>query len=247
MPDTYEDGCEEYLLQALMKGIEIIGGNINATVWKSRPEDQIDRMFEIANRFDCDMDMHIDNADDARAFALPYLAEKTIKEQYQGRVAAGHAVGIAHVADHIAYAAMERIREAGITITVLPTRMRLTRVEEFIQHGVNVAMGTDNIRDVFVYLGNADMIETMLLMARILNVGSEAELEEIYKMATVNAAKAARLAEYGIREGCPADLVIFKARSPAETIITQAKRLYVIKNGSVVAEDGELVKKLDCH
>ena len=241
-PGTYEEGCEEYLIKALERGVDIIGGNINATVWKSRPEDQIDRMFEIAKQFNCDIDMHIDNADDGRAFSLAYLAEKTLREQYQGRVAAGHAVGIAHVPDDIAFAAMDRVREAGISIVVLPTRMKLTRVKDFLRHGVNVVLGTDNIRDVFVYLGNADMIETMLLLARILNVGSDAELEAIYQMGTVNAARAARLTNYGIQPDCSVDLVIFKAHSVAETIITQARRLYVLKHGKIVAQDGELVR-----
>ncbi len=48
---------------------------------------------------------------------------------------------------------------------------------------------------------------------------------------------------YGIQPGKKADLVILDATSPEEAIVTQAKRLYVIKNGRIVVENGILSDK----
>jgi cytosine deaminase len=55
-------------------------------------------------------------------------------------------------------------------------------------------------------------------------------------MVTRNAANVLRLAEYGVRPGAPADLVILDAHDPREAIATQAVRRWVIKRGQLLAE-----------
>lgn len=45
---------------------------------------------------------------------------------------------------------------------------------------------------------------------------------------------------YGIVEGSPADLVVLDEPSPEWAIIRQASRRAVIKDGTVVARDGEI-------
>ena len=221
-------------------GIDLIGGNVNKTVWPSSPEAQIDRLFAIAREFDCDIDMHLDNADSAEAFSLPYVIDKTLENDYQGRVSAGHVVGIAHVEEKTRKQTIKGVKEAGITIAVLPSRMRLTCVREFMEGGVNISIGTDNYRDKFVYFGNPSLVERMLLLARIIDTQDDEELAEIYKMGTYNAARALRLADYGLDVGKRADLVVFDAYNLYDTVMQLPKCAYVIKNGRVVVEAGVL-------
>lgn len=218
-PGTIESGDEKYLREALEMGIDLIGGNVNKTVWPSSPEAQIDRLFAIAREFDCDIDMHLDNADSAEAFSLPYVIDKTLENDYQGRVSAGHVVGIAHVEEKTRKQTIKGVKEAGITIAVLPSRMRLTCVREFMEGGVNISIGTDNYRDKFVYFGNPSLVERMLLLARIIDTQDDEELAEIYKMGTYNAARALRLADYGLDVGKRADLVVFDAYNLYDTVM----------------------------
>ena len=239
-PGTIESGDEKYLREALEMGIDLIGGNVNKTVWPSSPEAQIDRLFAIAREFDCDIDMHLDNADSAEAFSLPYVIDKTLENDYQGRVSAGHVVGIAHVEEKTRKQTIKGVKEAGITIAVLPSRMRLTCVREFMEGGVNISIGTDNYRDKFVYFGNPSLVERMLLLARIIDTQDDEELAEIYKMGTYNAARALRLADYGLDVGKRADLVVFDAYNLYDTVMQLPKCAYVIKNGRVVVEAGVL-------
>jgi cytosine deaminase len=239
-PGTIECGDEKYIIEALKMGIDVVGGNVNRTVWPSSPEAQLDRLFAIAREFDCDVDMHLDNADSAEAFSLPYVIEKTLENNYQGRVSAGHVVGIAHVEESIRKETIKRVKEAGITIAVLPSRMRLTCVREFMEGGVNISIGTDNYRDKFVYFGNPSLVERMLLLARIIDTQKDEELVEIFKMGTYNASRALRLADYGLEVGKKADIVVFNASSLYDTIMQLPGCAYVIKKGRVVAEAGEL-------
>ncbi|MCR4442551.1 MAG: amidohydrolase family protein [Peptococcaceae bacterium] len=237
-PGSMEMGCEEYVIEALKAGADVIGGNVNRGVWPSSPEKQVDRMFQIAREFDCDVDMHLDNADTPEAFALPYVVQKTVECGYQGRVAAGHVIGIAHVEKKVRDETIKKVKEAGLSVVVLPQRIRLTCVRELVQGGVNVAVGTDNIRNTFAFLGSANLVYFMLLLAELLGVQTDEELVEIYKMGTVNAARAMRLKDYGLEKNKKADLVVFDAPSAQETIINQAQCLYVIKNGRLLVDGG---------
>ena len=240
-PGTLECGNEKYLVKALELGIDIIGGNVNKTVWSSSPEEQVDRMFKIAKEFDCDIDMHLDNADNSVAFTLPYLIEKTIENNYQGRVSAGHVIGISHVAENTRMEIIQKTKDAEITIVVLPSRIKLTSVREFMSAGVNISIGTDNFRDKFVYIGNPNLVERMLLLGRIIRITNDEELLEIYKMGTLNAAKGLRLKDYGLEKGKKADIVVFETESMYKAVMELSRCRYVIKNGRVVAESGELV------
>jgi cytosine deaminase len=62
-------------------------------------------------------------------------------------------------------------------------------------------------------------------------------------MGTYNAARAAGLGKlYGLHPGAQADMVILDARNPAEAIITQATKLYVLKRGRVIAKNKKQVE-----
>ena len=61
------------------------------------------------------------------------------------------------------------------------------------------------------------------------------ELEQAMSMVTDNAAKAARIADYGIAPGKPADLVVVGVPSVHEAIRLQPPRTHVFKRGREVA------------
>ncbi|MDQ7026877.1 MAG: hypothetical protein Q9P44_15115 [Anaerolineae bacterium] len=46
-------------------------------------------------------------------------------------------------------------------------------------------------------------------------------------------------ADYGLAEGKQADFVVVAGDTVTEAVITQAPRTYVVKNGQVVASNGE--------
>jgi len=234
-PGTLEDGAGEFVAQALERGIKVIGGNVNGALWPSRPQDQVDATFALAAAHDCDIDYHLDNADTPQAFTLPYVAEKVIAQGWQGRVAVSHIASLAQVSDAQAAQAIDRVREADISVCVLPTRIRLTRVMELMEAGVNLACGTDNLRDPFVRFGDADPLKALLLLAQLTFNLSDAGLEYLWATATTHAARMLRLKDYGLEPGCAADLMVLDAKSAAQAILQQSPRLAVFKAGVQVA------------
>jgi len=234
-PDTIEAGAAPFIEQALLAGVRIVGGNVNRRVWPSDPERQVDASFSLAARHDCDIDYHLDNWDDPDVFTLPYVARKTIAQGWQGRVAVSHVPSLSCVSEAAAADAIDLVRAAGISVCVLPTRIRLTRVNELMEAGVNVACGTDNMRDPFVRFGDADPLKALLLLAQITNQLHNAGLERLWQTMTGNAARMLRLAHHGLQAGGCADLVLFDARSVPEAVLLQAPKLAVIKAGAQVA------------
>lgn len=113
----------------------------------------------------------------------------------------------------------------------------MTRVRELQAAGVNVAYASDNIRDAFRPFGNANMLEEGLITAQVLQMGTPAELEQVMKMGTYNAAAAMGLQDYGIKVGARADLVLLDATTPAGAIIGQVEKVCVIKGGRVAVRN----------
>ncbi len=239
--DGRELESRAYMAGAMERGIQHVGGNVNRAVWDSNPEQQVDEIFELAIKHDADIALHLDNAYNSVAFTLPYVAQQAIKHNYQGRVSADHIVSLALVPDRVAQQTIELMLEAQVNVCILPTVIRLTRAQELFEAGVNVMIGTDNLRDAFTHIGNgnADMLKAMLLMAQINNYGSDVQLERLFQAGTINPAKALHLeSEYGLGIGKAADLVVIEAKSVSDAIRTIAPRRAVIKRGRIVAEFG---------
>ncbi|MFB0900335.1 MAG: amidohydrolase family protein [Polaromonas sp.] len=163
------------------------------------------------------------------------MAQKTIEQGWQGRVAVSHIASLAHVSDAVAGNTIDLLKTADIQVCVLPTRMRLTRVLALMEAGVNVSCGTDNMRDPFVRFGDADPLKALLLLAQITHQLHNAGLERIWQTMTTNSARMLRLANHGLSPGCAADLVVLDARSVPEAILLQAAKLAVVKGGVQVS------------
>lgn len=240
---TLEAGSAPYVERALsLGGMQAIGGNVNAALWPSSPEAQVDAIFALAKRFDADLDLHLDNADDPKAFTLPYVIQQTIRHGYEGRVTVGHIPSLGLVGAGEAAAAIEGLRRARITVAVLPTRIRLTCVRKLVEAGVNVICSTDNQRDPFLRHGNADMLAAMLLLTQLTHMTSDEELHSVWAMGTENAARALQVdADYGLAVGCRGDMMVLDEPSAPEAILHQAARRFVIKAGRLIAADGRLL------
>jgi cytosine deaminase len=243
-------GTEELMHKAMELGVDVVGGMPfnEASIEDSRRHIEI--AFEIARAFDADIDMHVDETDDPSARTLEILAELTIANGWQGRVTAGHTCALSAYPRDYADRVIARLCEARIHMIANPAtnlmlqgrldeqpkRRGITRVKELWQAGANVACGQDCVRDTFYPFGRSDPLEIAFLAAHAAHLSQPPEIEAALDMVTRNAANVLRLAEYGVRPGAPADLVILDAHDPREAIATQAVRRWVIKRGQLLAE-----------
>lgn len=246
-----DKGTEELLEKSMELGADVVGG----MPWYEKNGDDAakhtDMVFGIAKKYGKDVHTLIDDNTDPSSKNLEYLLQKSVKEGYLGRVAASHCRGALDSPD-VAYA--KRIvgmaKRSGLTVVENshislfmygradghPVRRGVTRVKEFLEAGVNVAVAQDDIDDPYYPFGRGDMLELAFVMCHAAHLGSPGDLESAFDMATYNPAKGMGLAHYGIRKGDYADLVLLDAGGVHDALRLQPDRIAVLKRGKVVAE-----------
>ncbi len=141
----------------------------------------IDICFDIAKRHDLDIHMLVDDTDDANSRSLEYLALKTMREGYQGRVAASHCGAMAGYNDVYAAKIVDMVATAGVTISVNahinlvcsaridrePKRRGIARVKELLARGANVVTSQDDVNDPYYPFGKPDPLECASMMAHV--------------------------------------------------------------------------------
>src|SRR5882757_9027095 len=85
---TNDPGAEELLIAALRDGGEVIGG---CPYMDTDPNAHIGKLFDLAQEFDVDVDLHLDFDLDPSWWHLDEVCRQTERRNYQGRVAIGHA------------------------------------------------------------------------------------------------------------------------------------------------------------
>jgi cytosine deaminase len=244
-----DPGAAELLDEAMKEGCDIVGGLPWYEYTDADARDHIDICFEIAKRYDRDIHMLVDDTDDANSRSLEYLALKTMREQWHGRVTASHCGAMAGYNDVYAAKIVDMVATAGITISCNahinlvcsarldrePRRRGIARVKELLARGVNVVTSQDDVNDPYYPFGKPDPLECASMIAHVAQLTLPHELEQVMDMVTVNSAKAARVKSYGIAAGNKADLVVVGASSVHEALRTQPLRRHVIKNGREVA------------
>ena len=231
---------EPLLRQALEMGADLVGGVPEAD---DDPVAHVDRIFSLAREFGLDIDFHTDQVSAARPFALPYIAEKTMADGMQGRVMASHCRALGYVSTDEHQQAIELCARAGVNICVTPFECMHERVALPRQAGVNVTYMSDNIQDAWRAHGNGDMMLLAVFASRLTPFNTNQELDAVLEIGTLGAARSLGFAdEVGVAVGRRADLMVLDAPSAHEAVLYQARRLWVIKAGRIVAADGKLVE-----
>jgi cytosine deaminase len=243
-------GTEELMRKAMEMGADVVGGMPYNEYSLEDSWRHIDVAFNIAREFDADIDMHVDETDDPGATTLQYLASKTIKEKYYGRVTAGHTCALAAYDDSYAAKVIGMVAEAGMNMITNPAtnlmlqgrrdkqpiRRGITRVNELLAAGVNVCFGQDCLKDTFYPTwGQEDMLEVGLITAHAAQFTMPEQIETLFDMPTVRAARVMRLENYGLEVGNIASFNVIDAETVQEAFRTRADRLYVIRKGRIIA------------
>jgi len=244
-----DPGAAELMEEAITEGCDIVGGLPWYEYTDAEAREHIDICFDIAKRHDLDIHMLVDDTDDANSRSLEYLALKTMREGFNGRVAASHCGAMAGYNDVYAAKIIDMVATAGVTISSNthinlvcsaridrePKRRGMARVKELLARGANVVTSQDDVSDPYYPFGKPDPLECASFMAHSAQLTMPHELEQVIDMITVNSARAARVDDYGIKPGARADLVVVGATSVHEALRMQPPRRHVFRSGREVA------------
>lgn len=239
-------GMKEMMVQAMEKGADIVGGIPYNDI---SPLDHIDYVFDLAKKYNKDIDFHQDFSDNAANMTIEYLARKTIEEGYQNRVCVGHLTSLGAVTPEERDKIIALMHKAGISVMCLPAtdlhlgarqdtyniRRSLAPVRNLRDGGVNVCLATNNIRNAFTPYGTGDLLNIAQLALPACHLGGADDQATVLSMLTTNPAKALGLKNYGLAIGKDADLVLLDTYAVRDVILDFPTRLMVLKRGKTVA------------
>ena len=227
-----DPGAQDYLRQAVGLGADVVGGIPWIEYTDEDARKHIDTVFAIAQAFDKDISMLVDDAGDPGLRTLEMLAVKTIQEAWQGRVTAQHARAMALYPQPYFLKLVDLLKEARIGVVSDPhTGPLCARVRDLYDAGVGIALGQDDIADAYYPFGRNNMLEVAFLAAHLMWMTTFEDMEVLYDLITTRAAGVLGLRDFELREGSKANLVVLNAESVREAIWTHEAPLHVIKDG----------------
>ncbi|MBA2769542.1 MAG: amidohydrolase family protein [Sporichthyaceae bacterium] len=246
-----DPGAADLMVAAMEHGATVVGGMPH---WESDEEGQREHVrfcFELAARFDADIDMHVDETDDGSVRTLAMVVEETRRSGWSHRVTVGHVCALSAADDDYAERVIAGCARAGITVVSNPgtnlvlqgrgdrglVRRGTTRVQELMAAGVPVAFGQDCVQDGFYPFGRGDLLEVALISAHAAHLTTVAEQHAVLAGVTSVPAKAWRLGPtYGIQVGARADLQLYAAATWPEALRLQDPPRQVWFRGRLVGQ-----------
>ena len=251
-------GSSQNLGRALDLGVDVVGGIPHFERTMEQGAASIKALCELAAQRSLPVDMHCDESDDPLSRHIETLTFHTQRLRLQGRVTGSHLTSMHSMDNYYVSKLLPLMAEARIHVVAnplinitlqgrhdtYPKRRGMTRVEELLQAGINVAFGHDALLDPWYSFGTYDMIEVAHMGLHIAQMTGVDQMRQIFEAVTSNGARALGLKGYGIEAGCNADIVILQARDPQEALRLKPARLFVIRRGTIIAETSPVVSHL---
>jgi cytosine deaminase len=246
-----DPGTFERMEEGMRLGADVVGG-LPWHEWSDEDARRhIDLCFELAKRFDKDIHMLVDDTDNPNSRSLEYLALKTMREGFAGRVSASHCGALAAYDEVHAHKVMVMVKEAEISISTNPhislvaqgrydqepIRRGVTRVKQLWHLGVNLFSSQDDVNDPYYPFGRNDQQEVAAHVCHACHMTFPDEIAAVFDFVTRNAARALRLDGYGIEPGCRADLNVLAAPTWQHVLRLQQPPKIVIRGGRVLARN----------
>ena len=246
-----DPGAYDLMKAALEAGADVVGGMPHWELDEASQREHVRQCFELAERFDRDVDMHVDETDDGGVRTLEMVADEALRRGFLGRVCAGHVCSLAAAPDDYANRVIDKCLRAGIAIAANPVtnlvlqgrgdrgliRRGTTRIGELRAAGVNVFFGQDCVKDGFYPFGRGSMLEVALISAHAAHLTTRADLAFALRAVSEAPALAMRLTDYGLKPGARADLQLLPVPTWDEALRLQALPEKVWFKGRLVAEN----------
>jgi cytosine/creatinine deaminase len=177
----------------------------------------------------------VDDAGDPGLRSLELMAVEAIRRGWQRRALAHHARAMELYPQPYFQKVAALLKQADIAVVSDPHTGPLhARVKELLEEGVTVCLGQDDISDGYYPFGRNNMLEVAFLAAHLLWMTTRRELETLYDMITVNAARAMGINDHSLSIGAPANLVVLGAPNVLESFREHQAPLYVISHGTLI-------------
>ena len=192
------DPKQQTMIRNAAAAVNIIGSLPGGD--KGREDEHIDWVMSAAKRHGKRLHVHVDQLNTPKEKETEWLARKTIEHGLEGRVTAVHSISLA--CHPIAYRkeVYKICQDAGLSFItcpgawidhprredLAPIHNAITPVDELLEHDLVVAIGSDNIYDVYKPFADGDMMFELRLLLEACKIY---DVDELVKIATTNGKK----------------------------------------------------------
>lgn len=228
-------GTLDLVREAVELGADVVGGIPWIEYTEADARRHIDEMFAIAAASGWPVSMLVDDAGDPGLRTLEALAVKTLEAGWEGRVLAQHARAMALYPPPYLHKVIGLLKRARIGIVSDPHTGPLhAPVRTLRDAGIVVCLGQDDISDAYYPYGRNNMLEVAFLASHLLWMTTDVDMEALYDMITIDAARAMGVESFGLRVGGAAHVVVLTVPSVREALRAHEAPAYVISHGKLV-------------
>lgn len=184
--------------EVALEHVQIIGGLPGAD--KGHEEEHLDVILKAGRDLNKRVHVHVDQLNCATEKETELLARKTIAWGMEGKVTAVHGISIAAHSQAYRQELYKICADAGLSFVACPTAWidsrrtevlapshnAVTPIDEMIPAGLTVAIGSDNISDLYKPFCNGDMLTELRVLLESTHFY---DVDELVKVATFNGLK----------------------------------------------------------
>ncbi len=238
-----EPGAADLVREAMKLGADVAGGIPWIEYTDADIAEHVKVIFDIAEEFDADVSMLVDDAGDPGLRSIELMAVETIKRKRFGRSLAHHARAMALYPKPYFQKLSALLKKAGMGVVSDPQTGPLhARVHELLEEGNLVCLGQDDISDAYYAYGRNNMLEVAFLASHLLWMTTRPEMEILYDMITTKAAECIGIKDFKLAVGNPAHLVVLDQPNTLEAFRYHEAPTHVISHGKLV--DSEKMRKM---
>lgn len=256
---SYPNGLN-LLEESLKLGADVIGAIPHFEFTREYGVESIEKIFELAKKYNCLIDVHCDEIDDEQSRFIEVVAAKAFENNMGERVTASHTTAMHSYNNAYTSKLFRLLRLSKINFVAnplvnihlqgrydtYPKRRGVTRVKELLESGINVCFGHDDIFDPWYPLGTGNMLQVLHMGLHVCQMMGYSQINESIDLITINSARTLNiLNEYGIEEGNMANLIILPAENGYDAVRRQTPVLYSIRKGKVISSTTPSVIKVN--
>ncbi|NEB77796.1 amidohydrolase family protein, partial [Streptomyces sp. SID14478] len=235
-------GTAKLLEDAARGGLVDMIGGIDPISFDHALDEQLDLVFDLADRYGVGVDIHLHDRDEKGTQVLRGIIERTRALSLRGKVTVSHVFCLPFLSAPELSATANDLADLDIALTtVAPNESLVLPITELKKHGVRVGLGSDGVRDSWSPFGNADMLHRAHLLGWVTDVRLDDELTACYTVGAHGGADVMGLPHADLTPGSPADFVLLRGECVPQVLVDVPQRDIVVHGGRVVARNGELV------
>ena len=245
---SYPNG-EALLEEALKLGADVVGAIPHFEFTREYGVESLNIAFALAKKYNRPLDIHCDEIDDEQSRFLETVAALALKENIGPRVTASHTTAMHSYNGAYTSRLFRLLTLSGFNFVAnplvnihlqgrfddYPKRRGITRVKELLAANINVCFGHDDVFDPWYPLGTGNMLQVLHMGLHVCQMMGYEQINQSLDLITHNSARTLGIAEYGIEEGHPANMIILPAENGFEAVRRQVPVRWSVRHGKVIA------------